>query len=65
MQIDHGWCTSIYTNDPNGIVVEFCTTTRALTAGDRADALRLLEAASPPVGEPPPSRIFRAAEHRR
>jgi len=27
MQIDHGWCTSIYTLDPNGILVEFCVTT--------------------------------------
>jgi catechol 2,3-dioxygenase-like lactoylglutathione lyase family enzyme len=65
MQIDHGWCTSIYTNDPNGIVVEFCTTTRPLTPADRADALRLLEASGPPVGEPPKSRLFRAAESRR
>src|SRR5262245_37067493 len=26
-EIDHGWCTSIYTVDPNGILVEFCFTT--------------------------------------
>lgn len=65
MQIDHGWCTSIYTNDPNGIMVEFCTTTRALASADREEALRLLDAQSPPVGEPPPSRTFRAADHRR
>ena len=65
MEIDHGWCTSIYTNDPNGIMVEFCTTTRALGSADREEALRRLEAASPPVGEPPPSRTFRASEHRR
>jgi catechol 2,3-dioxygenase-like lactoylglutathione lyase family enzyme len=29
MQIEHGWCTSIYTLDPNGIMVEFCVTTHA------------------------------------
>ncbi|MEN8182218.1 MAG: VOC family protein [Myxococcota bacterium] len=29
LQIDHGWCTSIYTLDPNGIMVEFCVTTDA------------------------------------
>ena len=29
MRIDHGWCTSIYTLDPNGIMVEFCVTTDA------------------------------------
>lgn len=27
IQIDHGWCESIYTVDPNGIMVEFCVTT--------------------------------------
>jgi catechol 2,3-dioxygenase-like lactoylglutathione lyase family enzyme len=60
MEIDHGWCTSIYTTDPNGIMVEFCTSTRAFQSADREEALRLLEAASPSVGEPPPSRLFRA-----
>ena len=64
MEIDHGWCTSIYTDDPNGILVEFCATTRAFTSADREEALRLLDAASPPVGEPGATRIHRAAEHR-
>jgi catechol 2,3-dioxygenase-like lactoylglutathione lyase family enzyme len=41
-EIDHGWCTSIYTADPNGIVVEFCATTRSFTAADREEAVRLL-----------------------
>ncbi|MCP3984992.1 MAG: VOC family protein [bacterium] len=27
MQVDHGWCTSIYLMDPNGIMVEYCVTT--------------------------------------
>ena len=27
IRIDHGWCISIYTLDPNGIMVEFCVTT--------------------------------------
>jgi catechol 2,3-dioxygenase-like lactoylglutathione lyase family enzyme len=65
LEIDHGWCRSIYTDDPNGIVVEFCTTTRALGPGDRADGARLLAVSNPPVGEAPPSQIFRASEHRR
>lgn len=64
MEVDHGWCSSIYTNDPNGILVEFCTTTRAFEPADREEALRLLEVESPPVGAQPPSRTFRAAEHR-
>jgi catechol 2,3-dioxygenase-like lactoylglutathione lyase family enzyme len=29
METDHGWCRSIYMVDPNGIMVEFTTTTRA------------------------------------
>lgn len=28
--VDHGWCKSIYFTDPNGILLEFCTTTEAL-----------------------------------
>jgi catechol 2,3-dioxygenase-like lactoylglutathione lyase family enzyme len=65
LEIDHGWCTSIYTNDPNGIMVEFCTTTRALDARDREEAQRLLDASHPSLKGAPPTRIFRAAEHRR
>lgn len=44
LQIDHGWCTSIYMNDPNGIMVEFCVTTNASEFGeqDEAEALRLM-----------------------
>ena len=38
-QIDHGWCTSIYANDPSGIMVEFCTTTSEPDASSRAKAL--------------------------
>ena len=52
MRIDHGWCTSIYADDPNGITVEFCTSTREFTDDDRAEAARLLAAASKPELEP-------------
>jgi len=31
VEIDHGFCTSIYATDPNGIMVEFCCTTRDFT----------------------------------
>ena len=27
VRINHGWCESIYAEDPNGITVEFCVTT--------------------------------------
>jgi catechol 2,3-dioxygenase-like lactoylglutathione lyase family enzyme len=46
-RIDHGWCTSIYANDPSGNMVEFCTTTGALTDDNRHEAQRLLLEASP------------------
>lgn len=66
MEIDHGWCTSIYARDPNGILVEFCTTTREFTEADHEDALRLLEADHvQPDPNGPPTKIYRASEHRR
>jgi catechol 2,3-dioxygenase-like lactoylglutathione lyase family enzyme len=48
-EIDHGWCISIYTTDPNGILVEFCTMTRALDENDKAEALRVLADPNPPL----------------
>ena len=56
-EVDHGWCKSIYTEDPNGTLVEFCTTTRALGDADREEALRLLRDPKPPL-ETPPSAEF-------
>jgi catechol 2,3-dioxygenase-like lactoylglutathione lyase family enzyme len=32
---DHGWCSSIYFRDPNGLMLEYCATTRELTADDK------------------------------
>ena len=65
-EIDHVWCTSIYTTDPNGILVEFCTTTQSFTARDRADALRLLADPAPALPQTPPRMQFhRARDHRR
>ena len=55
LQIDHGWCTSIYTLDPNGIMVEFCVTTDAARfTQTEAEALRLLR--TPPDEIPEASR---------
>jgi catechol 2,3-dioxygenase-like lactoylglutathione lyase family enzyme len=53
VEIDHGWCTSIYINDPNGIMVEFCTTTIDFTDEDRAEAAALLVAEKPPLEDEP------------
>jgi catechol 2,3-dioxygenase-like lactoylglutathione lyase family enzyme len=64
-EIDHIWCTSIYTRDPNGILVEFCTTTRPFTADDREDAQRLLMDPAP-ARSPAPKRqqLYRARDHK-
>ena len=56
-EIDHGWCTSIYTTDPNGILVEFCTTTQSFTDADHADAARVMAEAEP-EREAPPVAVF-------
>jgi catechol 2,3-dioxygenase-like lactoylglutathione lyase family enzyme len=41
MEADHGWCTSIYYTDPNGIMIEFCADTPGVEP-DEAEAERLL-----------------------
>jgi len=53
LRIDHGWCTSIYLDDPNGIAVEFCCTTRAFTDQDRREADVHRRAIQPTLHEPP------------
>lgn len=44
MEIDHNWCCSIYTKDPNDNLVEFCLTKGAFTEADRLTALQQLTA---------------------
>ena len=53
MEIDHNWCHSIYTKDPNDNLVEFCLTTGSFTAEDREYALAALDMASPEFSKPP------------
>ena len=55
LEVDHGWCISIYMQDPNGIMVEFCHSTREFTAEEVAEAAVLLRATEPPASSPPPS----------
>jgi catechol 2,3-dioxygenase-like lactoylglutathione lyase family enzyme len=54
LEIDHNWCRSVYTRDPNGNMVEFCLTTGAFTEADRERALAALDETkmhpSPPPG---------------
>ncbi len=60
LQVDHGWCTSIYIDDPNGIAVECCCTTRAFTAADAAEADQLRRADRPPLEEPKDPEAYEA-----
>ncbi len=46
MELDHGWCHSLYILDPNGILIEFCRDTGGLparTEDSRAEALAMLD----------------------
>ncbi len=47
VEIDHGFCRSVYTNDPNGTLVEWCLDTRDLDESDRERAEEALLAAEP------------------
>lgn len=59
---DHEWCQSIYTTDPNGILVEWCTTTREFTDAERAEALERLRDPAPAQDEAARMKFFRAAD---
>jgi len=47
LEVDHEWCRSIYIRDPNGIMVEFCHTTRAFRPDEIEEAARLLNDPAP------------------
>ena len=53
VEIDHGFCLSIYTLDPNRILVEFCTDLAPYTEADRQHALALIHDADPHLEAPP------------
>jgi catechol 2,3-dioxygenase-like lactoylglutathione lyase family enzyme len=61
LEIDHEWCHSVYVTDPNGVLVEFCVTTREFTAADFEEAERLLADPSPEVPPPPKTMVHRAS----
>jgi catechol 2,3-dioxygenase-like lactoylglutathione lyase family enzyme len=62
MEIDHGFCTSIYASDPNDILVEFCCTTRAFTDEEVTTAPRLVHVAKPELESPPDIKVFEPIE---
>ena len=48
MDIDHGWCHSVYFVDPNGIMVELCRDTPGIVP-DPSEATRLMRAEVAPA----------------
>jgi catechol 2,3-dioxygenase-like lactoylglutathione lyase family enzyme len=61
MEVDHEFCVSIYTMDPNGTMVEWCMDTRAFTPADRAEAEMLMASEPPPLSTPPQPVFHRSA----
>jgi hypothetical protein len=59
LELDHGWCRSIYVNDPGGTTVEFCCTTDAsgLIGGDTAEDLRTFVGV-PPLSDGPGIMVY-------
>ena len=61
LRLDHGWCESIYIDDPNGIAVEFCCTTAPITADDRRRADELRRSAAPALAKSPEPQLLESA----
>ena len=53
LEVDHNWCHSIYTKDPNGNMVEFCVTTGTFSSEDRELALMALTSDEISHSKPP------------
>ncbi|MEO9470574.1 VOC family protein [Parasphingorhabdus sp.] len=53
LEIDHNWCRSIYTRDPNDNMVEFCLTTGSFTDEDRTRAISALDETEMNPSPPP------------
>ncbi len=54
VELDHDFCISIYAHDPDGTLVEWCTTVRDFTTDERAEALALLHNGDAPLDERAP-----------
>ena len=55
LEVDHNWCHSVYTKDPNGNMIEFCLTTGNFTDDDRKRAIAALDEKEMQASPPPAS----------
>jgi len=60
VEIDHNWCQSIYTADPNGTTVEWCLTTREFDDSDGFRAREALARDDLPFDEPSTVQFHKA-----
>jgi catechol 2,3-dioxygenase-like lactoylglutathione lyase family enzyme len=58
--VDHEWCVSIYTEDPNGTLVEWSYSTREFRSEEIEEAEALLRDPKPKLESPPSLQVFRA-----
>lgn len=58
LEIDHNWCHSVYTKDPNDNLVEFCLTTGTFDAADRERALLAMQTNDIVHSAPPANTKF-------
>lgn len=65
VEVDHEFCRSVYTVDPGGTLVEWCTDTRAFDEDDRREALARLAVEGPEDLDPMPEPVFHVADRSR
>ncbi len=49
LEIDHNWTVSVYTDDPNGNMIEWCHTVKEFGQAEAERALELLVDPAPPA----------------
>lgn len=65
VELDHGFCRSVYALDPNRILVEWCADTRPLDADDRAYAERVLREPTPELQGLPDATFHLVKDHQK
>jgi catechol 2,3-dioxygenase-like lactoylglutathione lyase family enzyme len=60
LEIDHNWCISIYTLDPNGTMMEFCLSTEEFSEADSEIARNAIWSDNVESSEPPNFKNFKA-----